>query len=269
MPATGDATGAEQIFTSKRIARRIVGVMLLPLFAMLLAQHGSSTTVNPFTKAEDVHNGAAIYRGRCSGCHGLDGVGAGAGPALNSGRYRHGGSDEALFQTIGKGVPGTTMPAFSNLTAQQTWQTIAYLRTLSAASRGSASLKGDANAGAAIYKAKCAGCHDNAAPDLVGIGMRQSSATLRESIVNPNAEVASDHWRVRIQTAQGAQIEGTRLNEDTYSIQLRVQGRLRSVLRSEITKLEWIRTSPMPAPQLAAQELDNLLAYIVSMKEGN
>jgi putative heme-binding domain-containing protein len=243
--------------------------MSLPLFAMLLAQHGSSTAVNPYTKPEDAANGASIYRGRCSGCHGLDGVGAGAGPALNTGRYRHGGSDQALFQTITKGIPGTTMPAFSVLTAQQTWQTIAYLRTLAVASRGSAAPKGDIVVGAAIYKAKCAGCHDNAAPDLAGIGMRQSSATLRDSIVNPNAEVAPEHWSVRIQTVQGAQIEGTRLNEDTYSIQLRVQGRLRSVLRSEIAKLEWVRTSPMPAAQLVPQELDNLLAYIVSLKEGN
>ena len=52
-----------------------------------------------------------------------EGVGAGAGPALNSGRYRHGGADGTLFQTIGKGIAGTTMPAFSNLTALHNWLT--------------------------------------------------------------------------------------------------------------------------------------------------
>ena len=45
--------------------------IMLPLFALLLAQHGSSTKVNPYTKPDDVTNGAAIYRARCAGCHGL------------------------------------------------------------------------------------------------------------------------------------------------------------------------------------------------------
>lgn len=243
--------------------------MILPLFAVLIAQHGSSTTVNPYTKPDDVAAGTNIYRGRCAGCHGPDGIGAGAGPALNTGRYRHGASDEALYQTISKGVSGTTMPAFSNLTALQTWQTITYLRTLAVASRGSAAPKGDLAVGEAIYKKRCAGCHENAAPNLAGIGMRQSAEALRESIVNPNATVAPEHWRVRVQTAQGAQLEGTRLNEDTYSIQLREKGQLRSVAKKEIAKLEWIRTSPMPAQQLGAQDLDNLLAYVATMKESN
>ncbi len=240
--------------------------MFLPLFAMLIAQHGSSTAVNPYTKPDDVTAGTTLYRGRCAGCHGPDGIGAGAGPALNTGRYRHGASDEALYRTISKGVGGTTMPAFNNLTALQTWQVIAYLRTLAVASRGSAP-KGDLAAGEAIFKKRCAGCHNNAAPDLSGIGGRQSSEALRESIVNPNATVAPEHWRVRIQTAQGAQFEGTRLNEDTYSIQFREKGQLRSIAKNEIAKLEFIRTSPMPAQPLSTQELDNVLAYVASLKE--
>jgi putative heme-binding domain-containing protein len=241
----------------------------LLLFLLTLCQeHGSSTTVNPYVKPEDAASGAALFRKQCAGCHGPDGAGAGAGPSLVSGTFRRGGSDEQLFQTIAKGVPGTTMPAFA-LTGLQTWQLVTHLRAISVAGRAAGALTGDAVSGGAIFRERCAGCHRTSAPDLSGIGARKSLEDLRKSILQPDAAVPPEYWRVRIRTAKGESVTGTRLNEDTHSIQIRdAQGRLRSFLSTEIAQVEWIRTSPMPAPKLEARQLDDLLAYVATLPQG-
>ncbi len=235
------------------------------------AQHGSSNTVNPYTTPEHAASGAALFRKQCAGCHGLEGAGAGAGPALNSGRFQRGGSDEALFQTISKGVAGTTMPAFA-FTGLQTWQLVTHLRTLSAAKN--LAVSGDRASGEVLFNARCRGCHRAGTeggfggPSLAGIGARQSLADLRQSILEPDSQVSPEYWTVQIQTAGGAQRTGTRLNEDTGSIQIRdKQGRLQSILKSEISRMELIRTSPMPSfnGKLTAREIDDILAFVVSL----
>ena len=73
----------------------------------------------------------------------------GAGPNIASGTLPHGGSDEAVFRTISKGMPGTSMPAFS-FSGLQIWQLVTHLRALAIA-RGAAQTKGDPQAGAAIF----------------------------------------------------------------------------------------------------------------------
>ena len=60
-----------------------------------LAQHGSTTVVNPYTSPEYEQAGRKLFRSQCAGCHGPDGAGTGAGPNLASGTLVHGGSDEA------------------------------------------------------------------------------------------------------------------------------------------------------------------------------
>ena len=62
---------------------------------------------------------------------------------------------------------------------------------------------------------------------------------------------------------------GIRLNEDTYSIQLMDDaGHLRSLLKSDVKQLEILPASRMPSykDKLSAQELADVLAYLVSLK---
>src|SRR3954470_12328344 len=108
--------------------RREIAAMLF-LCLPLAAQHGSTTVVNPYTEPEHAEAGAKLYRSQCAGCHGPNGAGTGAGPSLISGTFKHGGSDEALFRTISKGQPGTSMPPFA-FTGLQTWQLITHMRAL-------------------------------------------------------------------------------------------------------------------------------------------
>jgi putative heme-binding domain-containing protein len=252
--------------------RRVVAFVFVGL--PLAAQHGSTTAINPYTAPEDALAGAKLFRAQCAGCHGPEGAGTGAGPSLTSGRFRRGGSDEALFQSISKGVPGTSMPAFA-FTGLQIWQLVTHVRTMNIA-RGTTRAKGDAKSGSILFQEKCSGCHVVAGqggfqgPDLTFVGSRRTYDELQTSLSEPDSEVAPDYWSVIIKTNSGQLHRGVRLNEDTHSIQIRDEnGRLISVLKREVEGQELIRRSSMPvfAGKLSDSQLADVLAYLTTLKE--
>jgi len=238
------------------------------------AQHGSSTVVNPYTSPEHEQAGAKLFRAQCAGCHGPDGTGTGAGASLASGTFVHGGSDEAIFRTISKGVPGTTMPAFS-FSGLQIWQLVTHVRALAIA-HGASQIKGDPQAGAAVFRSNCSRCHTAAVegggligPDLTTVGVRRSNAELRESITDPDAQVASEYWSVAATTSTGSKVRGVRLNEDTFSFQVREDsGRLLSLLKRDLKDVEVNRRSPMPSfkGKLSETQMDDVIAWLVSLR---
>jgi cytochrome c oxidase cbb3-type subunit 3 len=241
---------------------------ILPLWA----QHGSTTVVNPYTGPEHEQAGAKLFRAQCAGCHGPDGTGTGAGASLASGTFVHGGSDEALFGTISKGLPGTTMPAFS-FSGLQIWELVTHVRALEIA-HGGRQTKGDAQAGAAIFRANCSRCHAVAGegglsgPDLTTIGARRSYAELGESIRDPNAQVGSEYWSVAATTSTGRTVRGVRLNEDTFSFQIREEnGHLLSLQKRDLKDVEVIRRSPMPSftGKLSDAQMDDVIAWLISL----
>jgi putative heme-binding domain-containing protein len=236
--------------------------------AFLCAQEESSQRIaNPFTAPEDLAAGAQTFLSQCASCHGRDGRGGQGTPDLTAGTFRRASSDEGLFNLVAKGIPGTTLPGF-NLSGREIWQTLAYVRSLSRGSRPAELAKGDAGKGAALFRsAGCAQCHHprGTAPELNGIARQRSLAELRQSILDPNAEVSPGYWRIRGQAISGRVIEGLRLNEDTHTIQYRdPAGRLRSVHKSDIVKYEIVRTSPMPSFQgkLKPEQIEDLLAFL-------
>lgn len=94
----------------------------------------------------DLEQGLDLYVSRCATCHGIDGDGAGSvarflDPAprdFTLGVYRIRSTitgevptDEDIFRTITSGFPGTAMPAWSGLTAEERWQLVFYLKSLS------------------------------------------------------------------------------------------------------------------------------------------
>jgi putative heme-binding domain-containing protein len=234
-------------------------------FSTLLSQESNASLTNPFASDADILRGQRNYMAQCAACHGADGKGGNAGPALNTGVFKHASSDEALFQVINKGIPGTVMPG-SSLNPVPIWQLVAYIRSLSA-DRAKSVPGADAARGEQIYaEQRCHSCHQLDGPDLAAIGARRTPAELRKSIVEPEADVAPEWWRFRITTRLGRIINGYRLNEDTFSIQYRDEGgHLRSILRSEIRQIEEIKTSPMPsfAGKLSDTDLNHLVAYLL------
>jgi aldose sugar dehydrogenase len=72
---------------------------------------------------------AALYTERCSGCHGVDRSG-GRAPSLFDDVWAHGADDDTIARNIMSGFPNTEMMAFKDqLTEQQIWQLVAYLKT--------------------------------------------------------------------------------------------------------------------------------------------
>lgn len=86
---------------------------------------------NPYAgQAKSATEGGKLFASmNCDGCHGGGATGWVA-PSLSDGRWRYGGSDGAVFQSIYYGRP-QGMPAFGGvLTPEITWKLVSYLRSL-------------------------------------------------------------------------------------------------------------------------------------------
>ena len=115
-----------------------VAAGLLLLFNVQLGIGGSEVLRNPFPPtAESLQSGAETYGRVCETCHGAGGRGDGpAGVALLPPPADlvvhvplHGDAD--LFRFVRDGIPDTAMaPQRGNLTEQQIWHVVNYIRTL-------------------------------------------------------------------------------------------------------------------------------------------
>src|SRR6266567_3198960 len=76
-----------------------------------------------------IEAGRVLFASGCAACHGADALG-GRGPNLRERVFWHPVDDETLFKAIQKGLPGGMPPA--NLSEDQTWQVVAYVRSLTA-----------------------------------------------------------------------------------------------------------------------------------------
>ncbi len=100
------------------------------IFAGGVAPPGAEST-NPFAgDTKSAVEGSKLFTSmNCDGCHAGGAVGSWA-PALNDGRWRYGGSDGAVFQTIYYGRP-QGMPAFGGiLEPELIWKLVTYLKSL-------------------------------------------------------------------------------------------------------------------------------------------
>ena len=232
----------------------------------MFAQESEATMVNPFNSPEDRQEGARIFVSQCASCHGKDGRGGQGTPDMTTGVFKRASSDEGLVRVITKGVPGTNMPGFG-LSSRQNWQVVAFIRSL-AADRAEESKAGSVDRGAQLYAANgCGRCHDlGGAPDLAVAARRLTPSELRQAILDPQAEVHPDAWKVQAVTKDGRPISGARLNEDTFTVQYRDgQGQLRTAAKAELDRYEIVKTSPMPAfaGKLSEAELNDLIAFLV------
>jgi putative heme-binding domain-containing protein len=248
--------------------------LFLPALAVLYAQHGSSPD-RPFSTPDDEAAGARSFRSQCAACHGGDATGGVVGPSLATGNFKSGGSDEALFRVITKGIPGTAMTAFA-LNGREVWQLIAYIRAVNIG-KAAEQAKGDAAKGEQVFNTNgCGHCHTNGkagsgfvGPDLSDIGSHRSLAQLESAVLEPDADVGSDYWSLRARTKTGQTITGIRLNEDMTSFQIReASGRLRSVWKTDLASYEIVRNSPMPSfkGKISTGDLDDLIAYLAGLR---
>ena len=243
--------------------------VLLLWVAALLAQQDDLR--NPRKSAADVAQGEKTFRSHCSPCHGLKGEG-GRGPNLATGIFYHGATDTDLLRNISNGIDGTEMPGLF-YSPDRVWQVVAYIRSLSAGpQRFSATTV--ASGEALFQRERCAGHRINGVggrmgPDLSSIGKTRSVEHLRQSILEPNADVRQRYYVVSITDASGKTSEGFLMNEDTYTIQfIDFSGRLSSVEKAHLKSLRIDRVSKMPSYQgrLSNDEVDGLVAYLSSLR---
>ena len=230
--------------------------------------------------------GETLFHEHCAPCHGPNGEG-GRGANLAVRKLPRAPDDATLGALIANGIPGTEMPV-TRMTDPERAALIAYIRSLGKAAPEH--VNGDASHGEQLFwgKGNCGQCHTvgprggRIGPDLTNIGERRGPANLRQSLLDPEAEtpenfaqyrkviyMPDNYLRVRVVTADGKQITGARVDEDTFTIQIRDDAsRIYSFRKAELKELhkDWGK-SPMPSYRgvFSDTELNDVLAYLASL----
>ena len=147
-----------------------------------------------------------------------------------------------------------------------------------AATKRSSSATGTAERGKAVFESKgaCLGCHrvngngSRLGPDLSNVGQLRRSVELETSLLDPDAEILGGNRFYRVVTRDGVTTTGRLLNLDSFTVQLLdSKEQLRSFQKSNLRDFGFIEKSPMPTyrDKLSAQELADVVSYLVSLKE--
>jgi len=264
---------------------------LLASFALLVCPIAAQTR-NPFSAdPRAARAGEFQFRINCALCHGLGARGGGRGPDLTKAHKRHGDSDGDLFRNISQGIPGTVMPANGTngqgvgMTDEEIWQIITYLRSiqlkapiknLGNAVHGKQLFYGDAN---------CSTCHmlegkgGRVGPDLTSVGASRTVESLVESVrkpsqrlawglTEPTKEFAQQYETVTVVTANGEEIKGVTLNEDSFSLQLMdTAEKIHLLEKDKLRSITKSRESLMPSYDtgtLSDRDLSDIIAYLLA-----
>ncbi|MYJ95057.1 MAG: c-type cytochrome [Proteobacteria bacterium] len=251
--------------------------ILLWTLPSLLVSHQLMATaqVGQYEQA-DIAYGSTLYATYCVVCHGESGD-LFPGVNLRSGVFRHAASDRDLRGILLDGIPGTTMVAGAYEEAELV-ALVAYLRNMDAEIGGV--VLGDAARGQALFEGRgdCGSCHRVAgqgprfAPDLSDIGAVRSAAVLSRALQDPHGSGLPMNRAVRAVTADGSVINGRRMNEDTYSVQLiDEQERLLSLDKSDLREYAILESWDLPsyAGVFSEEEVADLMAYLRSLKGVN
>ncbi|OLD15656.1 MAG: hypothetical protein AUJ01_11845 [Acidobacteria bacterium 13_1_40CM_3_65_5] len=224
---------------------------------LLLAQEQRSLTLPPgqnphLGNPESIRSGMALYRFRCADCHGLDASGY-RGPDLVA-AVAGGATDERLFQTIRKGVPGTEMPP-TEAPDNDLLLIIAYLHsvgTVTATERPT----GNVENGAKLFSSR--------------VGIARSRTALVREIRTPSEFVAPNYETVTLVTKDGQRIRGAKKNEDVFSIQVMdTRERIQGFLKSNLQDVVYEKVSLMPEygpGRLNDNDLNDLVGYLSTLR---
>jgi len=228
---------------------------------------------NPYTSPADLEQGRKLYLGRCAGCHGPAGDG-GKGSNLAVPVLPRASEDRALYTVIRFGIPDTEMPR-SLMAPREIWQVAAYVRSLGRIRTDA--VPGDPARGAELVRGKggCLACHAIGleggvlGPSLSAVGLRRSPAYLASRLLDPSVDIPEAFRMAELTTVSGRAVSGVRLNEDTYSIQVRdLTGALQSFWKSDLVSFKTERKTPMPSyrARFTDSELQDAVAFLVSLR---
>jgi putative heme-binding domain-containing protein len=261
---------------------RLISLGVLYQYALtcaVLAVCGSATYAQgqdraPLYFQSDIQYGAQIFASQCTSCHGENGD---VIPGVNfrAGQFKRVISDNDLRLTITNGVPGTAMQPFT-FGASELTGIVSYLRNMSSF-KASGLTVGDPAHGRDLFEgaANCASCHavngkgPRVAPDLGDIGALRTAELIHRTLVDPAGSMLPANRPVRAVTRDGKVINGRRLNEDTYTVQLiDEQEHLLSLTKADLREYTVLKSTPMPSykDKFSSQELADLEAYLLSLR---
>jgi cytochrome c oxidase cbb3-type subunit III len=241
-------------------------------------------TVTAGQSASDLQKGKQLFEGMCSRCHGFEGAG-GEAPSLNRATLSRAQDDEALGVIIRDGIPERGMPRVRRTTDNEQRQLIAYVRSLGRAPRTTAA--GNAERGRTIYqRSGCSSCHvlkgegGVTGPELTTIGFQRGPEYLRQAVLDPASVLPrgtlavpsrnlDEFLQVRVVTREGRELRGVRINEDSFSIQLRdANNQFHSLRKADLKEIEKEFGKSLMPPykdRLSATEVNDLVAYLSSL----
>jgi putative heme-binding domain-containing protein len=234
----------------------------------------------------DLDKGKQLFDGLCSRCHGVEGTG-GEGPNLNRPTLDRAQDDASLIEIIRNGIPAGGMPAVLKYGSNNEVHQLAdYVRSLGRTAEEP--ITGDIKAGKTVYgKSGCSSCHmidgegRGFGPELTRIGGHRSPAYLRQAVMQPGAALPrgvqpipgrglDEFLPVRVVTRDGHEFRGIRINEDSFTIQLKDAGNaFHSFRKADLQVLEkQPDKSLMPSYEgrVSPDELNDLVAYLYSLK---
>jgi cytochrome c oxidase cbb3-type subunit III len=296
MFSSNHRTGESLSLSEQRRRRQPVVAALSLCLAMITAPavaRAAADDRNPLAdEPKAVKAGEYEFRINCALCHGLGARGGGRGPDLTRAQKKHAHSDAEIFQVISNGIAGTAMPANGTngqgvgMTDEEIWQIIAYIRSqevkapslpLGKAAHGKELFYGDAN---------CSLCHMVAGkggrlgPELTGVGGSRTREAIIDSVRNPSRRLAwglsestkefpQEYESVTVVTADGKQIKGVMLNEDSFTVQLMdASEQIHLLEKDKLLSFQKSRESAMPkynADTLSDKELEDIVAYLISV----
>lgn len=264
-------------FTMTRTRIGCAGILVLTFAAMPWSRAADTAT-------SDGEQGRILFQNMCVTCHGFAGAGGDA-PAVNRPRLIRAPDDDALRAIIAEGLPDRGMPRVRRFTENELRGLVSYVRSLGRVA--SAPPSGNAQNGEKIYqRLGCAACHmisgqgGALGPELTAIGRMRGVEYIRQAVVNPAATLPrgtlavparglSEYLPVVIVPREGPPVKGVRINEDSFTIQVRdTMNSFQSFRKSDLERIEkQTGKSLMPAvtAQLKPAELNDLIAYLFSL----
>ena len=256
------------------MARLIGSIWLLCLLPVQVQTPPAQFPQRANLALQDLTRGKQLFEAQCAPCHGIQGTG-GKGANLARPTLKHAADDAALFATIQTGIENTGMPGAWQMTDREVWLVVAHVRSLGRVAVEK--LPGDPVQGKALFAAQgCGGCHivdgvgGNLGPELTEVGARRSSERLRQCLLEPGKALPDGFVMVHAVRRDGSALEGIRVNEDSFSIQLRdLANRFHSLRKQQLQTLEYKQeATPMPSyrDKLPAIEVEHLVAYLAGLR---
>lgn len=255
------------------------GLICLFLLQGISAQSPAEKEIpkqNPYQSDADLARGKQLFLGHCAPCHGPEGDG-GKGANLARPILPRAADDQSLYRVLRYGIPGTEMPGAWEMIEHEIWQVAAFVRTLGRTAPDEP-VTGDRARGEQLVRGRgnCMQCHTvgreggRMAPALTDVGNRRNATFLRKTLLDPKATIPQDFRYVELVTKSKKRVSGIRINEDTYSIQVRdLTDHLHSYYKNELAELRIDNSrTPMPSYQgtFSDSEMGDVIAYLLSLR---